>query len=187
VLQPYRRIVSLLAALFLATALPAAAEAPADGLHDFDFLIGAWHVHLKKLLHPLTGSSEWVEYEGSSRTSKLWGDRANAEEFEVDSPANGLHIKAQTLRLYNPETREWSIYLLDADKGSLSLPPTVGHFTGDRGEFYDQEEFHGRWIFVRYVWTHPAADKALMEQSFSVDGGGSWEVNWICDLTREAL
>ena len=186
--MPHRRFVPLLAALLLAAASPAAAaETPPDGLHDFDFLIGTWHAHLKKLLHPLTGSNDWVEYDGSSRTHKLWDDRANTEEFEVDSPANKLHIKGQTLRLYDPETREWSIYLVDADKGSLSLPPTVGHFTGDRGEFFDHEEFHGRWIFVRYVWTHSSAEQARMEQSFSVDGGKSWEVNWICDLTREAL
>jgi hypothetical protein len=156
-----------------------------DGLHDFDFLIGEWKAHLRKRLNPLTGSIKWVEYDGTSRTHKLWDDRANTEEFEVEGPEDKRHIKAQTLRLYNPETREWSIYLVDAAKGTLSLPPTIGHFTDGRGEFYDYEEFNGRWIFVRYVWTSPSPNSATMVQSFSADGGKSWEANWICELTRE--
>ena len=94
------------------------------------------------------------------------------------------HIKAQTLRLYNPASHQWSIYLLDLDKGVLSVPPVVGEFTGRRGEFYDQEEWKGRAILVRYVWSDISPQSARMEQSFSADGGKTWEVNWICELSR---
>jgi hypothetical protein len=111
-----------------------------DGAHDFDFLIGNWKAHVGRLPDRLVGSTSWIEYDGISNHKKLLDSNANFEEFEVDNPDKHLHIKAQTLRLYNSESRQWSIYLLDLDKGTLSLPPVVGQFSGNRGEFYDQEE-----------------------------------------------
>jgi len=165
------------------------APQPPDGLHDFDFLIGSWKAHLRKRLHPLTGSAEWVEYDGTSATRKIWDDRANTEEFDVttssDRAGDHKHIRAQTLRLYDPETRDWSIYGVDAAKGSLGLPATIGHFTDGVGRLYDYELFGGRWILVRYEWTSQPPSTARMVQSFSVDGGKNWEANWICDLTRD--
>jgi len=155
-----------------------------DGSHDFDFLIGDWKAHVKRLPDRLVGSNAWIEYDGISRHKKILDSNANFEEFEVENPAKHLHIKGQTLRLYNPDSHQWSIYLVDVDKGTLGLPPVVGQFTGRRGEFYDQEEYKGRVILVRYVWTDVSTNSARMEQSFSADGGKSWEVNWICELSR---
>lgn len=106
------------------------------------------------------------------------------EEFEVHNTELDMHIKGQTLRLYNPDSGQWSIYLVNAAKGILSLPPVIGQFENGRGEFYDQELFKGRAILVRYIWTGDSEMTAKMEQSFSADGGKSWEVNWICTLTR---
>jgi hypothetical protein len=165
-----------------------AATAPAapqrDGAHDFDFLIGDWKVHLRRLPDRLIGSTKWIEYDGISRHKKILDSNANFEEFEVNGRENGQHIKGQTLRLYNPDSHQWSIYLLDVDKGTLPIPPMVGEFTGRRGEFYDQEDYKGRAILVRYVWSDISPQSAHMEQSFSADGGKSWEVNWICELSR---
>src|ERR1700740_3010298 len=122
------------------------------GSHDFDFLIGNWKAHVKRLPDRLNNSHAWVEYDGISNHKKILDSNANFEEFDVTSTDKKLHIKAQTLRLYNPTSRQWSIYLVDVDKGTLGLPPVVGGFTGGRGEFFDQEEFKGRAILVRYVW-----------------------------------
>jgi hypothetical protein len=155
-----------------------------DGAHDFDFLIGNWKAHVRRLPDRLDGSNTWDVYDGISNHKKILDSNANFEEFEVDSPEKHLHIKAQTLRLYNPESHQWSIYLLDLDKGELSLPPVVGQFTGNQGEFFHQEDFKGRVILVRYVWLNISPRSARMEQSFSPDGGKTWEVNWICELSR---
>jgi hypothetical protein len=155
-----------------------------DGSHDFDFLIGNWKAHVRRLPERLAGSDTWIEYDGISNHKKLLDSNANFEEFEVDNPEKHLHIKAQTLRLYNSESHQWSIYLLDLNKGVLSLPPVVGQFAGNRGEFVDQEDYKGRAILVRYVWLNISPKSARMEQSFSPDGGKSWEVNWICELSR---
>jgi len=155
-----------------------------DGAHDFDFLINGWKAHLRRRLDPLTGSNTWVDYDGTSVTRHVLDSNANLEAFDVDSPASHLHIHAETLRLYDIKTHQWSIYLLDVTKGTLGLPATVGGFTNGRGEFFDQEQWRGRWIEVRYAWTHSGPSEAHMEQAFSTDGGKTWEVNWICELTR---
>ena len=155
-----------------------------DGSHDFDFLIGNWKAHVRRLPDRLNNSNTWVEYDGISNHNKILDSNSNFEEFDVTSTDKKLHIKAQTLRLYNPASRQWSIYLVDVDNGTLSLPPVVGHFIGNRGEFYDQEDFKGRAILVRYMWLNISPNAARMEQSFSPDGGKTWEVNWICELSR---
>jgi hypothetical protein len=155
-----------------------------DGSHDFDFLIGNWKAHVRRLPDRLVGSNTWIEYDGISNHKKILDSNANFEEFEVSNKEKNLHIKAQTLRLYNPQSHQWSIYLLDVNNGTLGLPPVVGQFEGNRGEFYDQEDWKGRAILVRYVWLNISPKSARMEQSFSPDGGKSWEVNWICELSR---
>jgi len=155
-----------------------------DGSHDFDFLIGDWKAHVRRLPDRLNNSNVWVEYDGISNHHKLLDSNANFEQFEVTSTDKKLHIKAQTLRLYNPTTRQWSIYLVDLDNGTLDTPPVVGAFTGKRGEFFHQEILKGRTILVRYVWLDLSPNSARMEQSYSPDGGKTWEVNWICELSR---
>ena len=155
-----------------------------DGSHDFDFLIGDWKAHVRRLPDRLNKSNFWVEYDGISNHKKLLDSNANFEEFDVTSTDKKLRIKAQTLRLYNPSSRQWSIYLVDLDNGTVDVPPVVGGFTGNRGEFFHQEQLKGRTILVRYVWLDISPKSARMEQSYSADGGKTWEVNWICELLR---
>ena len=155
-----------------------------DGQHDFDFELGTWKIRLKRLLHPLTGSTTWVEFDGISRTRKVWDGRADLEEFETDNPA-GAHIEGLTLRLYDPQTHQWSLYWATSKSGSMG-PPTIGEFKNGRGEFFDAEPSgpNGRAILVRFVWSAITPNSAHFEQSFSDDGGKTWEVNWITDQTR---
>jgi hypothetical protein len=160
------------------------AHAPAtkrDGQHDFDFSIGTWKTHLKRLTKPLSGSTTWVEYDGTTVVRKVWGGRANLAELEADGPAG--HLQVLSLRLYDPEARQWSLNSASSRSGTLSTP-TVGEFRDGRGEFFDQEVFNGRTILVRNIITHSAADSIRFEQAFSDDGGKTWEVNWIAVDTR---
>jgi hypothetical protein len=160
------------------------APAERDGQRDFDFEIGTWKIHLQRLLHPFTGSTTWVEFDGTSVTRKVWDGRAQLEEFETDSPAGG-HIEGMTLRLYDPQTRQWSLYWATSKSGTVGLP-TIGEFKDGRGEFYDAEPSgpNGRAILVRFVWSKTNTNSPHFEQSFSEDGGKTWEVNWITDQTR---
>ena len=115
-----------------------AGESPAparDGSHDFDFLIGNWKAHVRRLPDRLVGSNNWIDYSGISNHKKLLDSNANFEEFEVDNPEKHLHIKAQTLRLYNPESHQWSIYLLDLDKGLLPIRQLLANLKGTVASF----------------------------------------------------
>jgi hypothetical protein len=156
--------------------------APRDGQHDFDFELGSHKIHLKRLLHPLTGSTSWVEFDGTSVTRKVWDGRAQLEEFETDSPAAG-HIEGLTLRLYDPQAHQWSLYWANS-KGGPIFPPQIGEFKNGRGEFYAQDTLNGKSILVRFVWSDTTTNTPHFEQSFSDDGGKTWEVNWITDQTR---
>ncbi len=161
---------------------PQPATTERNGQHDFDFELGSWKIHLKRLLHPLTGSMTWVEFEGTSVTRKVWDGRSQIEEFETDSPVAG-HIEGLTLRLYNPQVHQWRIYWANAKDGIL-VPPQIGEFKDGRGEFYAEDTLNGRAILVRFIWSDTNTAKPHFEQSFSDDGGKTWEVNWITDQTR---
>jgi hypothetical protein len=152
-----------------------------DGQHDFDFEIGTWKTHLERLVHPLTGSKTWVEYEGTTVVKKVWDGRANLVELVADGPAG--HFEGLNLRLYNPQSHQWSLNFASSAGGTLTQP-TIGEFNGAHGEFFDQETLNGRAIFVRFVISRISPDSCHFEQSFSEDGGKSWETNWIADDTR---
>ncbi|MGE5206783.1 MAG: hypothetical protein ACM3PW_14290, partial [Chlamydiota bacterium] len=151
-----------------------------DGRHDFDFELGRWKMHLRRRLHPLTGSDNWLAFGADSVTRKVWGGRAQLEEFEADSPP---HTEALTLRLYDPQSRQWRLYWATSKDGALGQP-MIGEFRNGEGEFFDQELYQGKAIYVRYVWTNIPPDRAHFEQSFSADGGKTWEANWITDDVR---
>jgi hypothetical protein len=152
-----------------------------DGQHDFDFEIGTWKTHVKRRLRPLTGSTTWVEMNGTTVVRKVWNGRGNLVELVADSP-NG-HFEGLSLRMYNPQSRQWSLNFANASDGIMT-PPTIGEFKDGRGEFYSQETLNGRAIFVRFVITPTAPDSIHFEQAFSGDGGKTWEVNWIATDTR---
>jgi hypothetical protein len=178
---------ALLCALALgATAPSALAEAPPpaaqrSGAHDFDFELGSWKCHLSRRLKPLTGSNTWVEYDGASVLRPVWGGKANLGELELDGPAG--HIEGLSLRLYNPETRQWGVSFANGAGGTLGTA-MVGGFKGGRGEFYDQEMFNGRAIFVRFIFSDITDHAFQLEQAFSDDGGKTWEANWIAKFSR---
>jgi len=152
-----------------------------DGQHDFDFEIGTWKTHVRRLVHPLTGSTTWVEYDGTTVVRKVWNGRANLVELEADSPAG--HFEGLNLRLYNPQSHQWSLNFANSNSGTLSTP-TIGDFRNGRGEFFDQETLNGRAIYVRFVISDITSNSCRFEQAFSDDGGKTWEVNWIATDTR---
>jgi hypothetical protein len=152
-----------------------------DGQRDFDFEIGKWKTHLKRRLRPLTGSNEWVEYEGTSIVTKVLNGHANLVELDVNGTAG--RIEGMSLRLYNPEAKQWSLNFSNVRSGTLS-PPVIGEFKNGRGEFYGADTLNNRAILVRFVIFDIGPNSAKFEQAFSNDGGKTWEVNWIATDTR---
>jgi hypothetical protein len=154
-----------------------------DGSHDFDFEIGTWKSHSDRLLHPLTGSKEWVSYDGTAVVSKIWDGHANLVDLRADGPVIG-HVEGISLRLYDPQAHQWLLYYANSKGGVLSPPPTVGEFANGRGVFYDQEPINGRTVLVRNVWSDITPTSCHFEQAFSDDWGKTWETNLITTDTR---
>jgi hypothetical protein len=158
-----------------------AAASGRDGQHDFDFEIGTWKTHLKRLVHPLTGSTTWVECDGTTVVRKVWGGKANLVELEVDCPS--AHLELASWRLYNPESHQWNLNVTNVSQGMLGTP-SIGDFRNGRGEFYGQDKLNGRAILDRFVISDITPNSCHFEQAFSEDGGKTWEVNWIGTDTR---
>lgn len=171
----------LLTALILAPIAAGAETTPRDGQHDFDFEIGTWKTHVRRLVRPLTGSTTWVEMDGITVVRPVFNGRGNLVELVADGP--GGHFEGLSLRLYNPQTRQWSLNFANSRIGILD-PPTIGGFKDGRGEFFCQDTLDGRAIFVRFVISKIDPDTLRFEQAFSDDGGKTWEVNWIATDTR---
>jgi hypothetical protein len=154
-------------------------HAARDGSYDFDPLLGSWKYHLKRRLNPLTGSNTWVEFDGTGVCRKVY-DGAEIDQILVDGPAG--HIEGLTLRTYSPRSHQWRLYWANQKIGILD-PPQVGEFKNGHGEFFAQDTINGKTILIRFDWTNMNTTPHF-EQSFSDDGGKTWEVNWITDQTR---
>ena len=174
-----------LALAAVGVAVPAASQdqgALRDGQHDFDFDLGNWHTHSSRLLYPLTGSSQWVEMDGTTVVKPIWGGRANLAEFKANGPAG--RVELLSLRWYNPTSHQWCLDFATPNVGILGNPG-VGEFKDGRGDFYDQEIIGGKSILVRFSIWGITATTAQSEQAFSADGGRTWEVNWVNRYTRD--
>ncbi len=182
----------LSAALGMAvTAVPAnAVQTPApataaqrDGQHDFDWEFGSWATHVRVLRNPLSGAApDWAEFQGTSIVKPILDGRANSVELSVKN-AKGA-IEGVSLRLYSPQSRQWSLNYATV-RGGVMTAPVYGGFDGKgRGTFYGQDTIDGRVVLVRFVITNVSANEARFEQGYSADGGVSWETNWIAVDTR---
>lgn len=152
-----------------------------SGQKDFDFEIGTWKTKLKRLKNPLSGSTTWIEYEGTSIVREVCNGRANLIELNVAGLAG--RIEGLSLRLYNPITKQWSLNFANIKVGDLGIP-TVGSFKNGQGEFFNEDTFNGQKILVRFIISKITANSCHFEQAFSADSGKTWEVNWIADDTR---
>lgn len=180
----------LLAAALALVIIPASAEpSPAptisqrDGQRDFDWEIGSWATHVRVLRNPLTGAApDWAEFRGTSIVKPMLGGRVNSVELSVKNDKGA--IEGVSLRLYNPQSRQWSLNYATV-RGGVMTAPVYGGFDGrGRGLFYGQDLIDGRVILVRFVMTVVSPNEARFEQGYSADGGISWETNWIAVDTR---
>jgi hypothetical protein len=158
-------------------------SAPHDGQRDFDFNLGTWHTHIRRILHPLSGSGEVMELNGIVRVSKVWGGRAQVEEIEADGPKG--HWEGLTLFLYSPEAHQWSQTFANSKSGVLATP-LIGEFKNGRGELYCQDTVEGRSVLVRGVWSDITRNSHTYQESYSADGGKTWVPAFRGELTRVA-
>lgn len=151
---------------------------------DFDFEIGSWNVHHRRLVERLAGCTEWAEFAGTAETRKILGGFGNLEDNFLDLP--GGAYRAVALRSFDPATRQWSIWWLDGRSPHQLDTPVVGEFADGVGLFYANDVLDGRPIRIRFRWSVPEPDRPLWEQAFSPDGGETWETNWIMEFRRSS-
>jgi hypothetical protein len=153
-----------------------------DGAHDFDFNIGVWHTHIRRVLDPFSASSDVVELKGTVTVRPVWGGRARLEEIEADGPKG--HWEGLSLFLYNPQSHQWSQSFLNSKVAVLS-GGLVGEFHDGRGELYAHDTFHDKSIFVRGVWSEITPNSHRYTESYSNDGGKTWFTSFDAHKTRE--
>jgi hypothetical protein len=178
----------MIGALLMVTAQQTTAQTSVDtssrdGRGDFQFNVGRWHTELRRLDAPLTGSTRWLEYEGTSVVRSLLGGDANLVELDVTGPAG--RIEGVLLRLYDGQARQWTMHYASRRGGRMTAP-LIGEFRGKRAEFFGQEVVNARTVLVRFIISVVTADSATFEQFYSADGGRTWELNWRAVDTRIA-
>jgi hypothetical protein len=178
-------IMGTAAAVNAAQDKPAAQTAPMDlsGLHDFDFLVGEWRVHSRRLKERLAGSNEWEEFEGSIVSRPMMKGWANVDDTVFHTPEGDYPGVAP--RAYDPKTGLWAIWWIDGRNPHGNVdPPVKGRFVNGVGTFYADDTLRGKAIKVRFTWSHITPTSARWEQAFSPDGGKTWETNWLQRLER---
>ncbi len=145
--------------------------------NDFDFLIGDWTVHHRRLAKRLENNTEWIEFTGAATVRKVLRGLGNFDEIAVNLPEDPY--LGATLRLFNPETETWSIHWMDSRRPGTLDPPMNGRFENGVGVFFGDDTFNGKPIRIRFIWK-----PRHWEQAFSADGGTTWETNWTMDFER---
>jgi hypothetical protein len=149
---------------------------------DFDFFVGKWKVHNRKLNRRLADCDEWTEFEALSECRKILNGFGNIDSFNTNF--DGKAFEGMTLRLFNPNTKLWSIYWADSNVVVLDVPQ-IGLFENGIGEFYARDIFEEKPIIVKFKWDATDTNTPVWSQAFSADEGKTWEWNWFMYFERE--
>ena len=162
---------------------PSLVEPPTGHIDDFNFFIGDWKTRHHQLVGRLVGSTTWRDFGGVSQVRKIMGGQGNLDDNILDLPTGAY--RAATVRTFDPASRHWSIYWIDARFVGIE-PPMVGGFDGPHGLLFAEEVQEGRPVVVRFRWTVLDADHCRWEQAFTEDRGLTWEINWTTEFERSA-
>ncbi len=153
-----------------------------SGVHDFDFLHGKWRVKHKTLEARLAGATRWLEADGIDIVRPAFAGLGNVGRFM--RLVDGQPYEGAPIRLYDPTIGKWRIYWLDTESQRME-PPVIGGFRNGVGRLEGDDVLRGEPIRVRFEWTDITAQSARWSQSFSADGGATWELNSTMDFSRD--
>jgi hypothetical protein len=149
--------------------------------NDFDFLVGNWKIRNRKLKEQLAGSDEWEEFDATQEFRLVLLGLGNVDIFHTEfdeKPFEGL-----TVRLFDPQTRLWTIYWADSKAVKLD-GGKVGSFDGDMGEFFGREIVASKDVIVKFHWDKTNPKAPIYSRAFSADAGRTWEWNWYANFSR---
>jgi hypothetical protein len=150
--------------------------------HDWDWLVGRWNVHHRRLQERLTGSSDWREFHGTNTCWLTMGGFGNVDDNVLELPSGTY--RAMSVRAFDRVARQWSIWWIDERSANRLSEPVRGGFRDGIGLFSGDETWQGQPVQVRFTWSGITATSARWEQAFSPDQGRTWEVNWIMQFVR---
>ncbi len=150
--------------------------------NDFDFMVGKWKIHNRKLKKRLNNCDEWLEFEARQEFKKILNGFGNIDSFKTEF--DGKPFEGMTLRLFNPLTKLWSIYWADSNAVVLDVPQ-IGSFNDNIGEFFARDTFEGKPIIVKFNWDKTNRNEPIWSQAFSADEGKTWEWNWYMYFTKD--
>ena len=153
-------------------------------VHDWDWLAGKWIVKHRRLKARLAGNDDWEEFNGTTTVWPTLGGFGNVDDNVVEIPSGTY--RAVSIRAFDPATRRWAIWWLDARYPTTIEAPVYGGFADGIGTFTGDDTLNGKPIKARFQWLDITPNSARWEQAFSPDGGASWETNWVMRFVRAA-
>lgn len=166
------------------SALAAAGQSDNSHAADWQWLVGNWDVHHRRLQRRLANDTHWDEFGGRSAVWLTMGGLGTIDDNIMELPAGTY--RATGIRAFDPQSGRWLIWWLDERNPTRIDPPVLGGFQGTSGLFYGDDVFDGRPIRVRFRWQDTHGPRPNWEQAFSPDGGQNWEVNWTNAFTRRS-
>jgi len=155
------------------------AASPNSSQKDFDFLVGKWKMHHRRLNKRLENCKDWTEFESTDENHKMLSGTVDVDTYSTTQMPGmeGKLFEGFTMRLFNPKTRLWSLYWVASNTGVLD-PPMVGSFENNVGHFFAKDTYQGKNIIVVFRWDVRDKDHPVWSQAFSTDKGKTWEWNW---------
>ncbi|HWV71552.1 MAG TPA: hypothetical protein VN040_07555 [Pseudosphingobacterium sp.] len=146
---------------------------------DFDFLVGKWKMYNRRLNKRLENCKDWTEFISFDENQKILSGTADMDTYSTtEMPGlEGKHFEGLTLRLFNPQTKLWSLYWVASNVGALD-PPVVGSFENNVGHFFTKDIINGKKVIVMFRWDARNKERPIWSQAFSLDKGKTWEWNW---------
>jgi hypothetical protein len=163
---------------------PVETKTETDGRHDFDFLFGTWQIANRKRAKLVDPKSEWIEFGAESQAGPILRGLGNVDTYEAPEFPGRPGFQGFTLRLFEPQAKLWRIWWASTISRGQLEEPVVGRFEDGIGLFECDDVVDGVPLRVRYTWKVITADSLRWEQSFSFDGGGTWDTNWMMESTR---
>ena len=154
---------------------------PTSTENDFDFYVGSWKIHHKKLTARLSNCAQWIEFESTATMYKVLHGLGNIDH--IYATVNGNTFEGMSVRFFNPHSKLWRIHWADTNNLMLDKP-TVGSFHNHFGYFFSQDTQDGKKILIVYRWDIRNKEKPVWSQAFSADNGKNWEWNWYMYFSR---
>ncbi|CAL2084386.1 hypothetical protein [Tenacibaculum sp. 190524A02b] len=148
---------------------------------DFDFFQGKFVLKNKKRKEIFNNCNEWITFDSTQEMYKILHGLGNIDNFLAIR--DGKPFEGMTVRLFNPETKLWSMYWADSNRGKFD-PPVVGSFKNNIGYFFTKDIINGKNVLVVFRWDKTDENNPKWGQAFSNDQGKTWEWNWFMDMTK---